>query len=173
MKWTKVNDLEDMALSNTSSNNLVLKPNVLEPEMSYVMRLRHRSFAAGGGGLTEYSFTTSRPPYGGNCSVGPSVGKAYDTEFTFGCSGWQTEHLPLLYLFSYYDPYTQLKPTIFRGEEEHFSVKLALGEPKDNDFHLKIFFSVIDSLGGRIDYQKLIKVSASFSYGFITDFSAV
>ncbi|KAJ7360505.1 hypothetical protein OS493_015607 [Desmophyllum pertusum] len=158
MKWTKVNDLENMTLSNTSSNNLVLKPNVLEPEMSYVMRLRHRSFAAGDAGLTEYSFTTSRPPYGGNCSVGPSVGKAYDTEFTFGCSGWQTEHLPLLYLFSYYDPYTELKPTIFRGEEEHFSVKLALGEPKDNDFHLKIFFSVIDSLGGRIDYQKLIKV---------------
>lgn len=156
LNWIKVDDLENIALSNTSSKNLVLKANVLKPEMSYVIRLRHRSFAYTG--LTEYSFTTSRPPYGGNCSVGPSQGKAYETMFTFACSGWKTKHLPLLYVFSYYDPYTQLKPLLFRAEEEKFSVKLAPGEPTDNNFELTVFFSIIDSLGGRIDDQRSIKV---------------
>ena len=160
LKWTKVADLEAMTLSNTSSRNIVLKPNVLMPEMSYVMRLWHRSFAHEG--LTEYSFTTSRPPHGGNCSVGPLEGRAYQTVFTFECSGWQTKHLPLVYVFSYYDPYTQLKPMLFRAEEERFSVKLAPGDPSDKKFHLKIFFSVVDSLGARVDVERLIKVNASF-----------
>lgn len=156
LNWIKVDDLENIALSNTSSKNLVLKANVLKPEMSYVIRLRYRSFSHKG--LTEYSFTTSRPPHGGNCSVGPSQGKAYETMFTFACSGWKTKHLPLLYVFSYYDPYTQLKPLLFRAEEEKFSVKLAPGEPIDNNFGLTVFFSIIDSLGGRIDDQRSVKV---------------
>lgn len=156
LNWIKVDDLENIALSNTSSKNLVLKANVLKPEMSYVIRLRYRSFSYKG--LTEYSFTTSRPPHGGNCSVGPSQGNAYETMFTFACSEWKTKHLPLLYVFSYYDPYTQLKPLLFRAEEEKFSVKLAPGEPIDNNFELTVFFSIIDSLGGRIDDQRSIKV---------------
>lgn len=158
LNWTKLDDLESIALSNTSSKNLVLKADVLKPEMSYVIRLRHRSFAREG--LTEYSFTTSRPPHGGNCSVSPSEGKAYETVFTFGCSGWKTKHLPLLYVFSYYDPYTQLKPMLFRAEEEQFSVKLAPGEPSGETFQLMVFFSIIDSLGGRIADQRSIKVKA-------------
>ena len=161
--WTEVDDLESIALSNTSSKNLVLKANVLKPEMSYVIRLRHRSFAYKG--LTEYSFTTSRPPHGGNCSVGPSKGKAYQTMFTFGCSGWKTKNLPLLYVFSYYDPYTQLKPLLFRAEEEQFSVRLAPGEPIDKNFQLTVFFSIIDSLGGRIDDQRSIKVKTCYARG--------
>ena len=156
LNWIKVDDLESIALSNTSSKNLVLKANSLKPEMSYVIRLRYRSLAYEG--LTEYSFTTSRPPHGGSCSVGPSEGKAYETIFTFGCSGWKTKHLPLLYVFSYYDPYTQLKPLLFRSEEDQFSVKLAPGEPIGNKFQLTVFFSIIDSLGGRIAEQRSIKV---------------
>lgn len=159
LKWTKVDDLKTIALSNTSSRNLVLKPNVLKPEMSYVMRLWHRSFVHEG--LTEYSFTTSHPPHGGNCSISPFEGEAYQTMFTFECSGWQTKHLPLVYEFSYYDPYTQLKPMLFRAEEEQFSVKLAPGEPSDKNFHLTIFFSVVDSLGAKIEELKLIKVNVS------------
>lgn len=166
LKWAKVEDLETIALSNTSSRNLVLKPNVLMPEMFYVMRLWHRSFAHES--LTEYSFTTSRAPHGGNCSVGPFQGRAYETVFTFGCSGWQTKHLPLVYVFSYYDPYTQLKPVLFRSEAERFSVKLAPGDPTDKNFPLKIFFSVVDSLGARIDEQKFIKVNASFPFLLIS-----
>ena len=157
LNWTEVDDLESIALSNTSSKNLVLKANVLKPETSYVIRLRHRSFTYEG--LTEHSFTTSRPPHGGNCSVGPSEGDAYETIFTFGCSGWKTKHLPLLYVFSYYDPYTQLKPLLFRAEEEQFSVKLAPGDPSGNNFQLTVFFSIIDSLGGRIGDHRSIKVN--------------
>ena len=156
LNWIKVDDLESIALSNTSSKNLVLKANVLKPETSYVIRLRQRSFVYEG--LSEYSFTTSRPPHGGNCSVGPLEGKAFETIFTFGCSGWKTKHFPLLYVFSYYDPYTQLKPLLFTAEEDHFSVKLAPGEPSGNNFQLTVFFSIIDSLGGRIDDQRSIKV---------------
>lgn len=155
-KWTKVDNLENMALSNTSTKSFVLKADVLKPDMSYVIRLWYRLFAHES--LTEYSFTTSRPPHGGNCSVSPSKGEAYKTMFTFKCSGWQTKNVPLLYVFSYYDPYTQLKPMLFRAEEARFSVKLAPGDPNDN-FRLKIFFSVVDSLGARIENQSLIKVS--------------
>jgi len=161
LNWIEVDDLESIALSNTSSKNLVLKANVLKPEMSYVIRLRYRSFP--NEGLTEYSFTTSRPPHGGNCSVGPSEGKAYETMFTFGCSGWKSKHLPLLYVFSYYDPYTQLKPLLFRAEEEQFSVKLAPGEPIDKNFELTVFFSIIDSLGERIANQRSIKVKTHYA----------
>ena len=158
-KWNRVADLESIALSNTSSKNLALKADVLHPEVSYVVRLwyrwlQHESFS-------EYSFITGRPPYGGNCSVSPATGKAYQTMFTFKCAGWQTKNMPLLYVFSYYDPYTQLKPVLFRAEEERFLVKLAPGDPNDN-FRLKILFSVIDSLGARMDTQKLIKVTSFF-----------
>ena len=159
--WIEVDDLENIAQSNTSSKNFVLKANVLKPEMSYVIRLRYRLFVYEG--LTEYSFTTSRPPHGGNCSVGPSEGRAYETMFTFGCSGWKTKHLPLLYEFSYYDPYTQLKPLLFRAEEGQFSVKLAPGEPVDKNFQLTVFFSIIDSLGGRIADQRSIKVKTYYA----------
>jgi len=95
--------------------------------------------------------------------VGPSEGKAYETIFTFGCSGWKTKHLPLLYVFSYYDPFTQLKPLLFRSEEEQFSVKLAPGDQIDNNFQLTVFFSIIDSLGGRIADQRSIKVKTDYA----------
>ena len=160
LNWTKVDDLEMMTLSNTSSKNLVLRANVLQPETTYVIRMRQESDDYKG--LTEYSFTTSTPPQGGNCSVVPSEGTAYQTMFTFRCSGWKTKHLPLLYVFAYHDSYTLLKPTIFRSEGDTFAVKLAPGDPAE-DFHLKIYFSVIDSLGARIDNQKYIKVFSSFS----------
>lgn len=160
LNWTKVDDLEMMTLSNTSSKNLVLRANVLQPETTYVIRMRQESDDYKG--LTEYSFTTSAPPQGGNCSVVPSEGTAYQTMFTFRCSGWKTKHLPLLYVFAYHDSYTLLKPTIFRSEGDTFTVKLAPGDPAE-DFHLKIYFSVIDSLGARIDNQKYIKVFSSFS----------
>ena len=127
--------------------------------MSYVIRMRHESDDYKG--LTEYSFTTSTPPQGGNCSVGPSEGIAYETLFTFRCSGWKTNHFPLLYVFAYHDPYTLLKPTLFRAEEDEFSVKLAPGDSTEN-FLLKVYFSVIDSLGAQIDNHKLIKVFAIF-----------
>jgi len=95
--------------------------------------------------------------------VGPSEGKAYETIFKFGCSGWKTKHLPLLYVFSYYDPFTQLKPLLFRSEEEQFSVKLAPGDKIDNNFQLTVFFSIIDSLGGRIADQRSIKVKTHYA----------
>ena len=93
--------------------------------------------------------------------MSPSVGEAYQTMFTFECAGWQTKNMPLLYVVSYYDPYTQLKPVIYRAEEDRFLVKLALGDSNDN-FRLKIFFSVIDSFGARMDTQRLIQVSLFF-----------
>lgn len=159
LNWIKEDDLEIVALSNTSSSNLVLRANVLRPEMSYVIRMRHESDDYKG--LTEYSFTTSTPPQGGNCSVGPLEGIAYETLFTFRCSGWKTNHLPLLYVFAYHDPYTLLKPMLFRAEEDEFSVKLAPGDSTEY-FLLKIYFSVIDSLGAQIDNHKVIKVFAIF-----------
>ena len=159
MNWTKVHDLETMTLSNTSSRNLVLKANVLKPEMTYVLRMRQESDDFKG--LTEYRFTTSTPPHGGNCSVFPSEGTAYETIFTFRCSGWKTKHWPILYVFAYHDPYTLLKPTLFRSEEDKFSVKLAPGDSAEN-FYLKIYFSIIDSLGARIDNQEFIKVFYHF-----------
>lgn len=157
--WTKVNDLEKMTLSNTTSKNLVFRANVLEQAMSYVVRMRQGS--DGYKGLTEYSFTTSTPPHGGNCSVMPPKGKAYQDTFTFRCSNWKTTNLPLLYVFAYQDPYTLLRTTLFRTEEHEFSIKLPPGDPAEN-FLLTVYFSVIDSLGAEIDNHKLITVFSTF-----------
>ena len=153
--WTKVNDLEKMTLSNTRSENLVFKANVLEQAMSYVVRMRQGSDEYKG--LTEYSFTTSTPPHGGNCAVMPPEGKAYQTTFTCRCSNWKTTNLPLLYVFAYQDPTTMLRTTLFRGEEDEFSIKLPPGDPSEN-FLLTVYLSVIDSLGAEIDNHKLIMV---------------
>lgn len=155
LNWTKVDDLEKMALSNVTSNNLVLRANVLNPGMSYVIRVKQES--DGFKGLTEYSITTSTPPSGGNCFVLPSDGTAYHTIFTFRCSNWKTNNFPLIYVFSYHDPYTLLNPILFRAEKNEFSVKLPPGHPEENHF-LNISFSVIDSLGARIDNHSLVKV---------------
>lgn len=155
LNWNKVGDLEALTLSNKSARSLVVKANALKPEMTYVIQMRHGSDDFEG--LSEYSFTTSRPPWGGNCSVLPSEGTAYDNTFTFRCAGWKADHQPLHYVFAYHDPFTLLRPIIFQAEEEEFSVRLAPGEQKEN-FHLQVFFSVIDSLGARTENQTQIKV---------------
>ena len=127
--------------------------------MSYVVRMRQGS--DGYKGLTEYSFTTSTPPHGGNCSVMPPKGKAYQTTFTFRCSNWKTTNLPLLYVYAYQDPTTLLRTTLLRAAEDEFSIKLPPGDPSEN-FHLTVYFSVIDSLGAEINNQKPITVFSTF-----------
>ena len=127
--------------------------------MSYVLRMRQGS--DGYKGLTEYMFTTSTPPHGGNCDVMPTEGKAYETTFTFRCSNWKANNLPLLYVFAYQDPYTLLRTTLFRTEEDEFSIKLPPGDPAEK-FLLTVYFSVIDPLGAEIDNHKLITVFSTF-----------
>ena len=159
LNWTKEDDLEIVALSNTSSSNLVLRANVLRPEMSYVIRMRHESDDYKG--LTEYSFTTSTPPQGGNCSVGPSEGIAYETLFTFRCSGWKTNHFPLLYVFAYHDPYTLLKANaLSSGGRRVFS---QVGSRRlHGELPSKSIFQRHRFAWAQIDNHKLIKVFAIF-----------
>ena len=109
--------------------------------------------------LQDYQSTALQPVdhHEGNCSVLLSEGTAYDSTFTFRCAGWKADYQPLHYVFAYHDPFTLLRPIIFQAEEEEFSVRLAPGEQKEN-FHLQVFFSVIDSLGARTENQTQVKV---------------
>ena len=83
---------------------LVIKPNILTPGQSYVLRL---SVSAPGRetGWSEVAFYVSPPPSGGTCAISPLSGFAVNTTFTLSCSSWSTDPSlsPLKYQWLYYD----------------------------------------------------------------------
>jgi hypothetical protein len=51
----------------------------------------------------QYIYNKTPPPYNGICTVTPSIGISYETNFTFDTKGWISDNLPLVYEIIFID----------------------------------------------------------------------
>ncbi|XP_041364036.1 uncharacterized protein LOC121379460 [Gigantopelta aegis] len=78
---------------NTGDNQsaIVIKKDFLEPGQEYSLNLWMNLPGSKSSGFASLAIVTNIPPRGGNCSVQPTTGYAYQTGFVISCFGWQDE----------------------------------------------------------------------------------
>lgn len=96
--WENVPNLANMTATTANTLSMVIKPNYLQSDTKYRLRLQVTS-SLRTEGLSVLEFKTADAPYGGHCESSVSEGVSLETEFTFDCIGWQDETGSLTYEF--------------------------------------------------------------------------
>eukprot|EP00854_Cymbomonas_tetramitiformis_P023674 gene23674-28691_t len=97
-------DLDDagvLASESRSGSTLVLHPNALAENATYVFELEAVSQEDSSVGRSSARVVTNTPPSGGQLLVTPTTGTVLQTEYTVNTSGWEDTDLPLFSSFSY------------------------------------------------------------------------
>lgn len=155
-QWNLLPDVSDYMLTYMNSPTIVTKENKLLGNTSYLLTLT----AKAPGNIidtTRYRFDTNAPPSGGRCEVDKNEGEAWLTYFTFTCSGWKDQNLPLSYKFRY-STSDGIKMLFFSGKSPSVRAKLPVGNKKD-DYRLNIQIHVSDSIGSEAIVKMSVKVS--------------
>ncbi|KAK3248328.1 hypothetical protein CYMTET_42204 [Cymbomonas tetramitiformis] len=102
MQWSCEELALDSAMLMTSlkQEDLVLRPGVLTPGLSYTFQLRATDRIGVGSAVLEVEVNT--PPYGGAILVSPLEGVELDTEFSIQSPGWVDTDAPMWYQQAYY-----------------------------------------------------------------------
>ncbi|KAK3275912.1 hypothetical protein CYMTET_15988 [Cymbomonas tetramitiformis] len=102
MQWSCEELALDSAMLMTSltQEDLVLRPGVLTPGLSYTFQLRATDRIGVGSAVLEVEVNT--PPYGGAILVSPLEGVELDTEFSIQSPGWVDTDTPMWYQQAYY-----------------------------------------------------------------------
>ncbi|KAK3274507.1 hypothetical protein CYMTET_17317 [Cymbomonas tetramitiformis] len=90
-----------LASESRSGSTLVLHPNALAENTTYVFELEAVSQEDGSVGRSSAKVVTNTPPSGGQLLVTPTTGTVLQTEYTVNTSGWEDTDLPLFSSFSY------------------------------------------------------------------------
>jgi hypothetical protein len=102
---TSLTPLSVSFLSSTTSQkltmSLVFPPNSLKIGASYSFALTCSLSFPGITSSSSLSLSINSAPLPGTFRVSPDTGYALIDNFVFSCSGWQSDHLPLTYQFSY------------------------------------------------------------------------
>ena len=163
-KWFQIGNLRDKISTRLTSRRIVTYPSVLEPDKRYkfVLTAKRRG---GYPGYSEYQVTTNSPPSVGNCQVSPQSGITLVTEFTFTCSNWQDEDLPLQYEFVYFTN-KDLLNVVYKGQQSSKFTKLPVGD-KANNFTIDFRVRVADMFGAFIEVKTPVQVRGTSSVCFI------
>ncbi|KAJ8298360.1 hypothetical protein KUTeg_024891 [Tegillarca granosa] len=81
-------ELTDTGLDKSS---IVLKENIFTEGKIYELQLTITSPLRAFQGVSTVTFKVNYPPYGGNCTISPSIGRPMKTAFVVTCSGWKDE----------------------------------------------------------------------------------
>ncbi|XP_048576120.1 polycystic kidney disease and receptor for egg jelly-related protein isoform X2 [Nematostella vectensis] len=88
-------DINNKTLTEPTAQNIVFKPDALQPGVRYKLRLNALRKGEVDTGFSEIAFQTNIPPLGGSCSVSPAQGHALTTQFTVTCVSWSDVDEPL------------------------------------------------------------------------------
>ena len=140
--------------------NLKLSPNVLVGGLAYTFTLA--SFLPSPGSASALSLTISvnSPPILGNFAISPETGIELSTLFTFSCSQWQDENLPLQYQFSYVSSTGNPVTVRSLAENTFASAQLPAGDVF-SDFELVGIAQVFDSYLANTSTTTIVYVQSS------------
>ena len=141
-------NLRDSILTKSSSPGLVLKESTLRQNQQYRFVVSADTTAIATGmrrSNASYEFKTNSPPIGGQCTVAPPSGVALVTIFTFNCTGWEDDDIPLMYKIFY----------MIEGERYMLAgygtnSSMAIGLPQGdsaNNHEIEIKIDIVDVLG--------------------------
>ena len=145
-----------MTPTGTNGRNLVVNPNVLDSRTVYRFELTVTERNRDGVGFSSLTLRPNAPPSGGTCDVSPRQGRTLSTQFTFTCTGWTDNDLPLEYRFA-----TSRKKTAVRRDRaalytgfrsQYVAGSLPLGDERNN-YTIYVFVSVIDRFGGETEVE--------------------
>lgn len=152
--WSKVDHLDEIALTSLDGPNLVIggegtskNHSSLLSKKTYKVRviawIDKENFQS-----DSYIFHTNQPPSkeGNNsgCFVDPKQGETITTEFSVKCVNWTDIDLPLSYQFSYQ---TKFGVVVFHsGRHSNVTTDFPVGNPSRN-YSLVLKLEVVDSLG--------------------------
>jgi hypothetical protein len=140
--------------------NLKLPPNVLLGGVSYTFTLTSNLESPGVGSSLTFTVVVNSPPKLGNFVISPTEGEELTTLFSFACSRWQDDNLPLQYQFSYLTS-TGNKLTMRSIAETSFtSLTLPAGENNRGN-NIQAIADVFDSYLANVSSSTLVKVRAS------------
>ncbi|KAI8502519.1 hypothetical protein Bbelb_201070, partial [Branchiostoma belcheri] len=144
----------DWAVDTTTgktSQDLVVKANVLTVPGEYTLRLDVRSSSGseglGGSGFTEAQVNVNEPPTPGTCSVSPASGTTTSTMFSVSCRGFQDSDRPLIYALHYHDGQTAAFSVLFSGPQSQLPPTLLPVGQESRDFNVTLRVHVSDAFG--------------------------
>jgi len=96
-------------------------------------------------GMSARDISTSSPPKGGTCSITPSNGTSLETVFNLSCSDWESDSIPLSYLFQY-QLQNGLHGLLYHGSRSDVNLWLPSGKLSWN-YTVKFNVTVTDKNG--------------------------
>lgn len=149
-------DLSSSSVISTKSNllaNLVLKPGALPQSTITTCSVKVTDPYSGSSGSSEIVLEPNNPPNTGTCFSNPDTGSALETDaFTFKCTGWRDDDMPLSYRFA---TLRQIKGIWHEdisfgswSNSESLTIPLAPAGLSKDDYKVKIRAYVRDSASG-------------------------
>lgn len=152
-RWNPTAISPSMISTPMNANNIIFRKNALKSASKFALKLIARS-PAGTEGFSILEFETASAPVGGNCSASVYEGIALETEFTFGCFGWQDENIPISYEFR-----AGKDPISYGKSATSVPTVLPAGQSTD-DYQLPINIVIKNSVGVAIVNTLYVKVSS-------------
>lgn len=154
----KLDNLQSLLLSKTSSSGFVVKPDKLKGGTEY--RCQVEVTAVGRAKTSnEYVFTTNAPPYGGSCFISPQTGEALSTTFSLTCRDWSDPEKPLGYQFRYRKS-DGAYAVLYHGAESSTTCRLPAGL-KIQDYNINIEVLISDAFGATNSTSIQVKVGTA------------
>ncbi|KAF5898146.1 polycystin-1-like isoform X1, partial [Clarias magur] len=166
--WTAENTKGEVLLLNdvtTSTGNgskdLVVRPNMLEPGVEYILSLNVSQPDPRLWGSASIALTPSLPPRAGNCTLSPEDSvQLLQNVVSFNCSGWVDEDndsaqiiytLQVAQCESLGEPQCPLI-TLYRGTQKTFGTFVPLGnaKPGHNVSIITVMVTVEDNMGAKV-----------------------
>ena len=145
-----------MTPTGTTGRNLVVNSNVLDSRTVYRFELTVTEKHRDGAGFASLTLRPNAPPRGGTCDVSPRQGTTLSTQFTFTCTGWADNDLPLEYRFATSRKKNALRrnrTVLYTGfRSQYVANSLPLGD-KRNNYTIYAFVSVVDRFGGKTEVK--------------------
>ena len=152
-RWDPITISPNMISTPANANNIIVRKNSLKSGSKFALKLIARS-PAGIEGFSMLEFETASAPVGGNCSASVYEGIALETEFSFGCFGWQDENTPISYEFR-----VGKDPISYGKSATSVPTVLPAGQSTD-DNQLPINIIIKNSVGVAIVNTLYVKVSS-------------
>lgn len=141
--WIEVEKLQEKTETELNSPGIIFKELMLSGNKKYRVDISVKPGNAVAG-TSRHEFQTNSPPTGGTCAVSPVEGFALNTTFTFSCTGWNDQQLPLTYQF-HYKLDNGLNSVISYGHDDRVSCTLPSGKESEDGI-IQVEALIIDSL---------------------------
>ena len=144
--------------TGTRRRNLVVYPNVLDSSTVYRFELTvtESNRDEDDFGFASFTLPPNSPPKNGSCSISPQRGITLSTQFTFSCSRWIDDDLPLEYQFStgrHMDASRRDRVIIYRGFQNRYVADSLPAGSANNNYTIYVFAKVSDRFGGETEVE--------------------